>query len=82
LNKSHLAIERAKTLRRVENAVYVGDSPWDLAASQKLGLAFIGIDCDKSGCLAALGVRNVLPDFRDFDRFVAALRDVTSNETA
>jgi hypothetical protein len=46
----------------------------------RVGVAFIGIDCGHSGGLAALGVRNVLPNFRDFDRFVAAFRDAASNE--
>jgi phosphoglycolate phosphatase-like HAD superfamily hydrolase len=75
-----LAIERANTLRPNGKEVYVGDGPWDLAAARKLGTAFVGIDCNQSGSLAAHGVRNVLPDFRDFERFVAALQDVTSNE--
>jgi len=68
-----LATERAKRMQPVKHAVYVGDGPWDLAASRNLGIAFIGIACDESARLATLGIRHVLPDFRDFDRFLVAL---------
>ncbi|MGE5304996.1 MAG: HAD family hydrolase [Alphaproteobacteria bacterium] len=68
-----LATERAKRMRPGKGAVYVGDGPWDFAATQKLGIAFIGIACDNSARLATLGIKHVLPDFRDFDRFLAAL---------
>ena len=70
-----LAAERAKRIRPVKGAVYVGDGPWDLAAARNLGLAFIGIACDQSARLATFGVRHVLTDFRDFDRFLLALRE-------
>jgi phosphoglycolate phosphatase-like HAD superfamily hydrolase len=70
-----LAMERAKTLRPVHGAAYVGDGPWDLAASRNLSISFIGIACDQSARLAAFGVKHVLPDFCDFDRFLAALRE-------
>jgi phosphoglycolate phosphatase-like HAD superfamily hydrolase len=70
-----LATQRAKRLQPVKGAVYVGDGPWDLAASRNLGISFIGIACDQSARLATFGVKNVLPDFRDFDRFLVALRE-------
>ena len=71
-----LAISRAAALRPGADAVYVGDGPWDLDVSRRLRVPFIGIDCEQSGCLAALGVKHVLPDFRDLDGFIAAIAEV------
>lgn len=42
---------------------YVGDGHWDFAASQELGLEFIGIDYDYSGLLGNLGADRVINDF-------------------
>lgn len=70
-----LAAERAKSFQPIKGAVYVGDGPWDLAASRKLGISFIGIACDHSARLTTVGVKHVFPDFRDFDRFLGALRE-------
>lgn len=52
---------------------YVGDRPWDLRASRAVGARFVGIACEgEEAPLRAAGAPEVLPDFRDVPRFLAA----------
>ena len=53
-------------------AVYVGDGPWDLAASRALGIGFIGVDRDGHGRFGARAVR----DFSDVNSFLRALENL------
>lgn len=69
-------LSRAIALRPAESAVYVGDGPWDFDVANRLGVGFIGIDCEGCGRLGVLDVKHVLPDFSDFDRFMAAIEDL------
>jgi phosphoglycolate phosphatase-like HAD superfamily hydrolase len=69
-----LAIERAKLHWPRHSTVYVGDGPWDLDVATKLGVGFIGIDCEQSGRLADGGVTDVFSDFLDVDGFIAAVQ--------
>ena len=55
-----LAIERAG--RSLDEAVYVGDGPWDLRATQQLGIPFIGVG-RKVARLREAGARHTLDDF-------------------
>jgi phosphoglycolate phosphatase-like HAD superfamily hydrolase len=75
-----LAVSRATTLRPADNAIYVGDGPWDVASARQLGVGFIGVDCDGAARLTGLGVKHLLPDFGDFDRFMAAIEDVQEKQ--
>lgn len=76
------SIERAEIVGRVlqqasatpEEAVYVGDAPWDARAAASLGMRFIGVTCDSSEePLREAGVTTWLPDYADEEAFFAAL---------
>jgi phosphoglycolate phosphatase-like HAD superfamily hydrolase len=54
-----LAAERAG--RSLEEAVYVGDGPWDYRACQKLGIPFIGTGAGTER-LRAAGARHILTE--------------------
>lgn len=53
--------------------VYVGDGVWDVRTTARLGIAFVGVDCDGTGCLGGLGAFEVLPNFEDLESFLRAL---------
>lgn len=56
------------------DVVYVGDGLWDLRASKRLGIGFVGIaDGERARDLAAAGAKRVLVDFVDTKRFMDAL---------
>jgi beta-phosphoglucomutase-like phosphatase (HAD superfamily) len=66
-----IAMRRAEPFAR---ATYVGDGPWDVAASRATGIGFVGIACDGGAeRLNAAGASTVLPDLRDKDRFLKAV---------
>ena len=57
-----------------DRTVYVGDGPWDLAATRRLGIAFVGVAADRDpALLRGLGAPHVLPDLRDVPRFLEAI---------
>lgn len=59
---------------RFDRITCVGDAVWDVAAARALGAAFVGISCDGDATkLKAAGAGQVLPDFRDVDRFLDAV---------
>ena len=54
--------------------VYIGDAAWDVAATRRLGMDFVGIRSDKDlDTLAALGATQVLPHFLDQEGFLEAV---------
>jgi phosphoglycolate phosphatase-like HAD superfamily hydrolase len=53
-------------------AVYIGDGPWDLAASRALGIGFIGVDRESHGRFGARSVR----DFSDVESFLRMLENL------
>jgi phosphoglycolate phosphatase-like HAD superfamily hydrolase len=55
-----LAVERAGG--SLAEAVYVGDGPWDLRATQQLGIPFIGVG-RKVARLRAAGARHTMDDY-------------------
>jgi phosphoglycolate phosphatase-like HAD superfamily hydrolase len=55
-----LAVERAG--RSLDDAVYVGDGPWDLRATQQLGIPFIGVG-RKVARLREAGAVHTMNDF-------------------
>jgi phosphoglycolate phosphatase-like HAD superfamily hydrolase len=66
-----IAMRRAGPFDRV---TYVGDGPWDVAASRAAGVGFVGVACDGGAeRLKAAGASTVLSDLRDTDRFLAAV---------
>jgi len=67
------AIARAGGRERHARVVYVGDAPWDVRATRRLGLPLVGIDYDRSGRLDAHGVSVVLRDYTDVDAVLDAL---------
>lgn len=65
-----IAMQRAEPFGR---ATYVGDGPWDVAASRAAGVAFVGVACEGgAGRLWAAGASTVLPDLRHTERFLTA----------
>ena len=61
--------------RELPTVVYVGDGVWDARTSRRLGYGFIGIGRDAGAArLRAEGAVEVLPDFRDADAFLAAVK--------
>jgi phosphoglycolate phosphatase-like HAD superfamily hydrolase len=68
-----LAVARAGAVLRRDRIVYVGDGPWDVAATRSLGIPFVGIDYADRHRLVALGVATVLRDFSDPEAFLDAV---------
>ena len=55
--------------------VYVGDAKWDVKTTRNMGLPFVGIRREGNReVLLEIGAKDVLVDFSDYDRFVAAIR--------
>lgn len=76
------SIERAEIIGHVleqasvapEDAVYVGDAPWDARAAASLGMRFIGVTCDSSeDKLRDAGVSAWISDYADAEAFLRAL---------
>jgi phosphoglycolate phosphatase-like HAD superfamily hydrolase len=70
-----IAVSRLELARPVSDyrITYIGDGPWDFAASQELGWYFIGIaDGDRARTLAELGAERVDADFERLARHTAA----------
>lgn len=71
------AIARARRIYETEefdSIVYVGDAPWDVVTSRKLGIAFIGVAKGRRAeALREEGAVWVIPDFSDYDAFLACL---------
>jgi phosphoglycolate phosphatase-like HAD superfamily hydrolase len=71
------AVERNR-MEEFDRLVYVGDGVWDLRASQELGIRFIAIaNGERAEILRMQGAKFVLPDFEDYDRFLALLTSST-----
>lgn len=58
-----------------EEVIYFGDGEWDLRTCQKLGIRFIGIDCNTDGKLKALGVENIFKDYLDQDSIISIIKN-------
>lgn len=56
-------------------AVYVGDAPWDVAATAALSVPLVGVDAEATGRLAALGVERIVAGFEDLAAFSMALAE-------
>jgi len=69
------AIARAGGRERHGRVVYVGDAPWDVRATRRMGLPLVGLDYGGSGRLDAHGVSVVLRDYTDVDAVLRALAD-------
>lgn len=67
------AIERAGGRARHARIVYVGDAPWDVRATRRMGLPLVGVDYAGSGRLGEHGVSVVLRDYTDVDAVLRAL---------
>jgi phosphoglycolate phosphatase-like HAD superfamily hydrolase len=73
-----LAVARAG--RSLADAVYVGDGPWDLRATQQLGIPFIGVG-RKVARLRAAGARHTMDDFSR-DELPGLLAQIATERTA
>ena len=63
--------------RALPTTVYVGDGVWDVRTSRRLGYGFVGIGCEAGAArLRSEGATEVLPDFRDANAFLTAVRRV------
>ena len=72
-----IASLRAKVLhgnREFKRVVFVGDEVWDAQAAKRLNLGFLGIRTDGDNMRLYLsGASEVLPNLKDYDRFIRAL---------
>jgi phosphoglycolate phosphatase-like HAD superfamily hydrolase len=77
-----MSIAHVRALQRCrmdafDSFIYVGDALWDLRASQQLSIPFVAVaNGDRAEKLKSQGAEYVLPDFRDYDRFVGILQSV------
>ncbi len=71
------ALEEAREFYRPAEfgrVVFVGDGVWDVKASRRLGLDFLGIaDGGKKKTLQSAGARSVIGDYADYELFLRAL---------
>jgi phosphoglycolate phosphatase-like HAD superfamily hydrolase len=59
-------IELAKKqygLSKFDEIVYFGDGAWDVKTTDAMGIRLIGVDCNNSGRLKELGVKNIIKDY-------------------
>ncbi|MCP4939149.1 MAG: HAD family hydrolase, partial [Phycisphaeraceae bacterium] len=57
-----------------DRGVYVGDGRWDVLATDRMGLGFVGLaEGDRADLLRSVGATTVLPDYRDFSAFLEAV---------
>lgn len=74
-----MSIAQARALQRCrieafDSLVYVGDGLWDLLASRRLGIPFIAVaNGEHAAKLQVDGADRVVPDFRDYGRFLEML---------
>ena len=59
-----------------ERVVYIGDASWDVQAARNAQMPLVGI-ADPVERLRAQGVSHVLPDYRDLEAFLDAVRGAT-----
>ena len=52
---------------------YVGDGLWDLKTATRLGLHFVGIDCNGDNKLRSAGAQSVIKDYTNADMFFGLL---------
>jgi phosphoglycolate phosphatase-like HAD superfamily hydrolase len=77
-----IAIAQVRALQRCrikafDSLVYVGDGLWDLQASRRLGIPFIAVaNGEHAQKLRSHGADLILPDFRDYGRFLEMLQSV------
>ncbi len=72
------AVERAEERagHGFSSIVYVGDGLWDLRASRRLGIGFVGVASgERAESMRREGARAVVGDYRDLPAFVARLED-------
>jgi phosphoglycolate phosphatase-like HAD superfamily hydrolase len=71
-----MAIKRARAAsdREIDRVVYVGDGRWDVIATDRMGIGFVGLACgDRADMLHAAGAVDVRPDYLDFSAFLSAV---------
>jgi phosphoglycolate phosphatase-like HAD superfamily hydrolase len=77
-----MSIARTRALGRCrieafDSVIYVGDGLWDLQASRRLGIPFIAVaNGEHAQRLRSHGADLILPDFRDYGRFLEMLQSV------
>ena len=70
------AIERSATTTSevIDRVVYIGDGRWDVAATNQLGIGFVGLGGgERAAMLLAAGAVEVRPDYLDFSAFLSAV---------
>ncbi len=67
---------------KFSRTVYVGDAPWDVRTSRRLGLPFLGVGGARTALrLRREGADGVIATFRDFDRLLEALTNAATPRT-
>jgi phosphoglycolate phosphatase-like HAD superfamily hydrolase len=70
------AIERARAVSKkvIDRVVYVGDGRWDVIATERMGIGFVGLaGGERAKVLHAAGAVDVRPDYLDFSAFLSAV---------
>lgn len=70
------AMTRAREAKNevFDRGVYVGDGRWDVLATDRMGLGFVGIaEGDRADLLRSIGAETVLPDYLDISAFLDAV---------
>jgi len=63
-----------------DRGVYVGDGRWDVLATDRMGLGFVGIgEGDRAELLRSVGAETVLPDYLDFSAFLDAVERLATS---
>ena len=58
----------------IDRVVYIGDGRWDVAATNQLGIGFVGLGGgERAAMLLAAGAVEVRPDYLDFSAFLSAV---------
>jgi len=68
------AMSRVHQKSQIEKVVYVGDGHWDFLTCQRLRIPFVGVtDTRDPKKLKSAGVKTLIQDYAQFDRFLNAL---------
>lgn len=78
-----IARAQASTGRIFDRGAYVGDGRWDVIATDRMGLGFVGIaEGDRADLLRSVGAETVLPDYLDFSAFLDAVERLATPLTS
>ena len=66
------AIDKIKfkyNIKEIKNIFYIGDREYDYKITNKINIKFIGMDYKKDEKLKCLGIKKIINDFQNKDKF-------------